>query len=285
MRRALSTEWVHTSERATWRGSLDAKSGPMWDIDFARVRLLGALVIHDFRRSYRGQSLGVVWSLLNPLITMTVLSLVFGHIFQVHAANFPVFVLIGTLFWRFTTAAWTSATSSFSQHAALVKQTLFPKALIPIAAVLSRFINMAIEAVVLLVVIAFVPGSVKLTAALLFVPVPLVLLVILVLGVGVMTAVLQPKFRDVGFLVSTIQLLLYWVTPVFYPRTIAPSAIQVALKLNPLTGLLEAIRAATMTGELPAAGPFAITAAECFLILGLGILLYRRHTRSLADFL
>ena len=286
VKRTLPLEWQHADSRGIWQGALDDTARTLSKVDLVVVlRLLPVLVVNDFKQRYRGQALGVVWSFLNPLLTMTVLSLVFGHVFRVEVPHFPVFVLLGVIFWQFTSAGWTAATNSFVRHSALVKNAAFPRALIPTAAVLSQLLNLTMEVAVLLVLLPFFPGAARFSPALLFLPVPLVLLMACVLGAGLATAVLHPRFRDVAFLVTTVQLLLYWLTPVFYPRAALPLGMKRALAINPLTGLLEAFRGIVMKGELPPLQSFSMTAGICVVVLVLGILLFRRHSRSLADFL
>src|SRR5436190_2160184 len=102
-----------------------------------RLALLLLFVGNDFRARYRAQALGVLWSLLQPLVMMAILSLVFTRAFRSTEPHFPIFLLIGLLVWQWVSAALTSSTLSFVLHADMVKRTVFPRELLPISSVLS----------------------------------------------------------------------------------------------------------------------------------------------------
>jgi hypothetical protein len=114
-----------------------------------RLALLRLFVANDFRARYRAQALGVLWSLLQPLVMMTILSLVFTRAFNATEPHFPIFVLIGLLVWQWTSNALNAATAVFVMHADMVKRTVFPRALLPLAAVLSYGVNAAVESLAL----------------------------------------------------------------------------------------------------------------------------------------
>ncbi len=135
------------------------------------VSLLILFAENDFRARYRAQALGVVWSLLQPLVMMGILSLVFTRAFHSTEPHFPVFLLIGLLAWQWIAASLNAATLAFVLQADMVKRTIFPRALLPISAVLSYGMNAAVETLVLLALIPFFPGAFHVSWALLAIPV------------------------------------------------------------------------------------------------------------------
>jgi ABC-type polysaccharide/polyol phosphate export permease len=246
--------------------------------------VLRVLTRCDFRARYRAQALGVLWSLLNPIVMMGILSLIFTRVFHSNTPHFPIFVLIGLVTWQWISASVTAATQVFVAQADLVKRTVFPRMLLPTSAVLSYGLNFCIESSVLLLFIPKFPDAFRLTPALLVVPVLIGLLLVVLVGLSLMTSVLNVIYRDVAYLVNTGLLLLYWLTPVIYPMELIPQPYRRVLALNPLAGVLVALRNAVMRGEMPSALDWAMIVGPTALILALGWAIYRHYERMVLDY-
>ncbi|HMU37743.1 MAG TPA: ABC transporter permease [Pseudomonadota bacterium] len=214
-------------------------------------QVLWVLVRTEFRARYRAQALGIVWSLLNPLVMMGMISVIFTQLFRQTEQYFPIFLLIGLLVWQWFSTSLNSATSVFVSNADIIKRTVFARPLLPLASVLSHGVNFLIECVVLLAFVPIFPGAFRLSPALLLVPVFLLIAVALMSGIVLATSVLNVVYRDVAYLVSTALLLLYWATPVFYPIEVIPFPFRTILQCNPLAGIMTALRLALMRGEVP----------------------------------
>src|SRR5438477_4218210 len=133
--RALPDGWVHRSPKRFWyEGPSRPTAGHWW-------HALLVLTRHEFSARYRAQALGAVWSLLYPIVTMGILSLIFTRVFKSAVPNFPIFVLIGLLLWQVISAATMGATMTFVTHSEIIKRTVFPRVLLPIAMMLSHGIN------------------------------------------------------------------------------------------------------------------------------------------------
>lgn len=299
--RALPDDFTHRTSRGVSHGPLDAKrtdrSSPADhhtveapDEPAALVsrqsllQVLWVLVRTEFRARYRAQALGIVWSLLNPLVMMGIISVIFTHLFRSNEKYFPIFLLIGLLMWQWFTASLNSATAVFVSNADIIKRTVFARPLLPIASVLSYGINFSIECLVLVAFVPIFPGAFKLSPALLLVPVLLLLTVALMAGIVLATSVLNVIYRDIAYLVSTGLLLLYWATPVFYPIEVIPFPFRTVLQANPLAGLLTAMRMAIMRGEFPTLLGWAGILVPTFLAVIIGWRVFRHYETMVLDY-
>lgn len=246
--------------------------------------VLYVLTRTEFRARYRAQALGILWSLLHPLVMMGIISVVFSQLFQSNERYFPIFLLIGLLVWQWVTTSITSATTSFIQHADIIKRTIFARPLLPMSSVLSYGINFALESLVLLVFVPIFPGAFRLSAALLLVPVLLALLALLLFAITLATSVLNVIYRDVAYIVNTALLLLYWLTPVFYPIDVIPYPYRMLLQANPIAGILTALRRAIMVGEVPTMLGWAGILAPTALLLVVGWAIFRHYEHMVLDY-
>jgi ABC-type polysaccharide/polyol phosphate export permease len=248
------------------------------------LQVLWVLVRTEFRARYRAQALGIVWSLLNPLVMMGIISVIFTQLFRSAEKFFPIFLLIGLLMWQWFSTSLNSATAVFVQNADIIKRTVFARPLLPIASVLSYGINFSLECLVLIAFIPIFPGAFRLSPALLLVPVLLLLTVALIGGIALATSVLNVVYRDVGYLVSTSLLLLYWATPVFYPIDVIPFPFRTLLQCNPLAGLMTALRLAIMRGEFPTLLGWAGIVVPTLLAVVIGWRVFRHYETMVLDY-
>ncbi len=248
-----------------------------------RLALLRLFVGNDFRARYRAQALGVVWSLLQPLVMMSVLSLVFARAFRQSEPFFPVFLLIGLVVWQWVSQALNAATISFVLHADMVKRTVFPRALLPLAAVLSHGLNAGVESLVLLLILPFFAGALHATPALLAIPALLAGLVLVLGGLGLAAATLNVVYRDVAYLVSTGLMLLYWLTPVVYPPSLLPPHIGAILSWNPLALVMTGLRDVLLHGRAPSAFDWARLLGEALVCALAGAVVFRRFEHEMLD--
>ena len=267
--------------RCTRRGDEFIDAPAPWLRD--RFALLRLFATNDFRARYRAQALGVVWSLLQPLVMMGLLSLVFTRAFRTSEPHFAVFLLIGLLGWQWFSAALNAATLSFVHQADLVKRTVFPRALLPISAVASYGINAMVESLALLALIPFFPDAFKLTPALLTLPLLVACLGVLLAGASVAVAVLNVIYRDVAYLVSTGLLLLYWLTPIIYPPALLPEPWRDLLAWNPLGGIITGLRGVILHGQAPTLFDWVRIAAPTAAVALTGVIVFRIFEREMLD--
>jgi ABC-type polysaccharide/polyol phosphate export permease len=276
--RALPEGWVHRDAQRTWIEGDHPDTSPGW------WHALAVLTRHEFAARYRAQALGVVWSLLNPIVMMAVLTVIFSKVFRGATPNYPIFLLIGTVVWDYIGQSASASTGTFVSHAEIIKRTVFPRQLLPLAVTLSWGLNFLIASSVLLIFIPIFPKAFTLSWTLLLVPVILVFLTLLLCGVALAVSVLNVIYRDVAYLVNTTLLILYWLTPVLYPVEIVPEPYQTVLKCSPLTGILDGLRGCVMTGSAPSLLCWASIVLPSLAAFGLGWLIFKRYERMVLDY-
>jgi len=275
--RPLPEGWIHRSPKKIWAEGQQREGHTSW------LFALWVLTRHEFRARYRAQALGVVWSLLNPIVMMGILSLIFTRVFRSATPNFPIFMLIGLIVWQFISAAATSSTGTFVSHAEIIKRTIFPRQLLPLAVMLSYAINFLVESSVLFLFIPIFPAAFKLSWTLLLIPVVLGFLLVLLSGIALAVSVLNVVYRDVAYLVNTALMIAYWLTPVIYPVEIIPEPYQTVLKCNPFTGILNALRGCIMTGTPPTLLMWASISVPSLIVFGVGWAIFRHYERMVLD--
>ena len=217
--------------------------------NFLKFRpLLNELVARDIKIKYRRSILGVLWTLLNPLLMMVVLSVVFTNLFKFDIENFPIYILSGQAIFNFYSDATNNGMSSIMGSASLIKKVYIPKYLFVVSRICSSVINLAASFSALLLVMMAM--RVELHYTIILAVVPVLLLIVFSLGIGLLLAALVVKFRDIMHLYSVFITALMYLTPVIYPMSILPDWLTVIVKLNPLTNYLMMFRNVMLNNTL-----------------------------------
>jgi ABC-type polysaccharide/polyol phosphate export permease len=220
----------------------------MWKGDYGF--LLRKLVLRDFKVRYRKMSLGVFWSLLNPIVTVSILTFVFTKVLPPNIPNFPVFAMCGLVPFSFFTQTWGMSTSSLVENASLVKHVLLPRQLIPIASVLANCIHLLMQFALLLALSLWFGGEI--TAVWLWLPVLAVLEILFVCGLTLISSALHVYVRDTRYAVESVNTVLFWVVPIFYSFSSIPAKYQNVYQYNPLAALTLALRNILLDARSPA---------------------------------
>lgn len=215
--------------------------------------LLAELTRKNVKLKYRDSWLGIAWSFVQPLLTMIVLTVVFGNIFganRKHIVCYPVYLFTGRLLFEFFTQSTKRALASFRANAPIIKKVYVPKYMYPVSGILSNFVTFSISILCYICVWIFFKctgllGGAKLTInwhALLFF-VPMALLLIFVTGIGLILSVLQVYFRDIEYIWDVLCTLMFYMIPIIYPlQQITTPWIRTVIKINPLYSMLELFR-------------------------------------------
>jgi len=244
--------------------------------------LLYYLTRREISIRYKQTLFGIAWAVLQPLLSMVVFSLFLGRLAGVQSDGlpYPVFSYLGLLPWTFFANAMTRSSASLVGNANLLSKVYFPRVLIPLSATLSALVDFAIAFVVLLVLMAWY--QIALSAAVLWL-VPLSLATaFLATGIGMGLAALNVRYRDVQHAIPFLMQLWMFTTPVVYPVDTVPERWRFLLDLNPMTGLIEACRAAPL-GRAIDVQSIAVSAAVGVVFVVLGVSRFRRMEKTFAD--
>lgn len=240
--------------------------------------LLQQLVGRDMKVKYKRSVLGYLWSLLNPLLMMIVLSAVFSNVFRFSINNFPIYLLCGQVLFTFFSESTSMAMSSIINGAGLIKKVYVPKYILPLSKVLSSFINLMYSLIAVVIMLIFFRIPPRLT--MLLFPIPLIYLFVFSLGIGLILSVAATHFRDVIYLYSILIQAWTYFTPLFYPIDAVAEPIQRLIKFNPMYHIVTYFRDIIMYGNVPTLKTNLICIAFSLISLIIGILVFRKHQKD-----
>ena len=211
--------------------------------------LLRELVVRDIKVRYRHSALGLVWTVLNPLLMMVVITIVFSTFFRQNIPNFPIYYLSGSLIFAFNSESTTTALNSIISNASLIKKVYIPKYLFPLSNVLSGLVNLGFSLIAMFIVM-LVTGA-PFHATLLLLPIPIFYTFLFSVGLGILLSAVTVFFRDIAHFYSVFILAWTYFTPIFYPVEILPDAVMKLMRLNPMYDLVTYMRSLVLYGVFP----------------------------------
>ena len=252
----------------------------MFDTFAEKKFLLKQLVKRDLTSKYKDSVLGIAWSFLNPLLIMIVFTAIFSMIFGRQIENYPVYFLSGRVIYDFYKSATTGAMKSIKGNAGILKKIYIPKYMLTVSKVCYEFINFLISLIILFGVMLVTGAQLHLTA--LFVFIPMFFLVLLIFGVGLILAVCNTYFTDVGHLYNVFALILMYASALFYPMEIVPTTVQKIFTLNPIYSAISCFRECVVYGVIPNIYTLSYLAVFSITTLLIGIILFNMYDKKLA---
>jgi ABC-type polysaccharide/polyol phosphate export permease len=242
--------------------------------------LLRDLVARDLKVRYKRSVLGIAWTMLNPLLTMLVFTMVFAHVLRVPVQNFTVYFLSGFLLWNFVSQTTSWSTSCLLGYASLIKKIYVPRAIFVLATVLAGLVNLLLSLIPLALIMVVVGHPFR--PALAFVPIPMLLGMIFALGLSLLLAPLSVMFADIVPIYQVLLTLWLYLTPVMYPIEMVPPEYRPIVDANPMRYFVEVFRAPIYGGVLPDAGLLVMAAVFAFGALALGWIVFEHYTDRIA---
>lgn len=236
--------------------------------------ILSTLVNKDFKLKYRRSILGVLWSLLNPLLMMIILSAVFSYMFRFSIEYFPVYLILGQTLFSLMNDSTSTGMKSIIDSAPLIKKIRIEKIIFPVEKVLFALVNFAISLIAVLAVIFFF--QIPLTINTFFLPLLLLYMLLFCTGLSLLLSALAVFFRDILHLWSVLTTAWMYATPIFYPLDLLPDFLQQAMVANPMYQYITYFRDIMMNGVCPSLE----TNLTC-LVMGLitfivGLIIFRK---------
>jgi lipopolysaccharide transport system permease protein len=245
--------------------------------------LMVFLTWRDVAIRYKQTILGVLWIVLQPLLSSVIFTVIFGNLIHVPSDGNPyaIFALVGLLPWNFFSSALTRGGGSVLVNANLVSKVYFPRVIIPLASLLSSLVDFFIVALATCVVLLVY--GVTWTPALFLLPLFTGLAFLVALGASLWLSALNVMYRDVGFLLPFIAQLWFYVTPVVYPVSIVPEQWRWLMGLNPMAGVIDGFRWALLGATEPNWGLLLVSAGISIVVLISGAMVFRQMERRFAD--
>lgn len=236
---------------------------------------IASLVSKDFKLKYRRSVLGVLWSVLNPLLMMCVLAAVFTNVlkFGGDIPNFPLYLILGNVLFTFMADSTTDAMWSILQSAPLIKKIRVNKMIFPIEKVLFQLVNFAISLIAVVIVLLFF--RIAPTWHLVMLPVLLAFMMLFCTGLGMLLSSLAVFFRDVCHLWGVVITAWTYATPLFYPVAILPDWMQAAEKFNPMYHYVTYFRDIAMNGVVPGMREQLVCFAMALITFVIGFVVFR----------
>lgn len=208
--------------------------------------LVVQLVSRDLKLKYRRSFLGYVWSILNPLMIMLVMTIVFSQIFRFDIANYPVYLIIGQTLFNYMNNSTSHAIYSITDNAALLKKTYVPKYIFALSKITSGLVDFlfSLGAMLLVMVITRTPLNLKM----LYLPIVAVQLYLFCLGMGMFLAQAQVFFRDIQYIYNVVIMAWMYCTPIFYPISMLPDKLKwLIVHLNPMYIYIQQFRSIVLS--------------------------------------
>ena len=245
--------------------------------------LLYFLTKRQIQVRYKQSFFGIAWAVLQPLVLTFVFALFLGRLARVGSEGlpYPVFAITAFVPWLFFSQSVTESARSLVAESQLVSKVFFPRIVIPLSRVLSLLVDLIIALGV--VVIFILLYGVQLDAAAPLLPLFLVLAFIAAVGIGVLLAALNVRYRDIQVVTPLLVMLWLFATPVVYPSSLVTGAWEYVYALNPLVAVIEGVRWTLVGTAPPDPAVVGISVAVAVLLLGVGALYFSRTQRSFAD--
>lgn len=236
--------------------------------------LLSELVKRDIKIKYRRSILGVLWSVLNPLLFMSVMTIIFSTVFKSNIENFPIYFLTGQIIFAFFSESTSMAQTAVIGNASLIKKVYVPKYIFTIAKVCSGIVNLGfslIAIIIMMIIIKYIPPK---TALLFFVPILYVF--IFSVGISMMISALAVFFRDTIHLYSIFLTMLSYFSAVFYPADIIPAQYQPLINMNPIYLFINYFRMLMIDGTIPSLQYNLTCIAYCVVAVAVGYTVFKK---------
>lgn len=238
-------------------------------------QVLRQLIHQQITMRYRRTFFGFLWTLLNPLLNMAIIAVVFSLVMKFQVNEYAIFLFAAMIPWSVFSNSLNQGGGALLANESLFKKIYLPKQLFVISVVISTLVDSLLSTACLFI-IALILGA-KISAALLFLPVAFLLLVMFSLGVTFILSIVTVYYRDVKYLIGVVLQALYFATPIIYPITAIPEKFHAIFTWNPLVYYIDLFRSPIYFGTLPDAHSLIICSVYSLLSIVCGVIYFRRN--------
>ena len=237
--------------------------------------LLEELVKRDFDRKYKGALLGAAWSVMNPLLSLLIMRVIFGHFFGSAIPHYTIYLFCGTVVFNFFSESTAEGMLALVGNAHIFTKVNVPKYLFLLSKSAQTLINFALTLLVFFLFCAL--DGIVFTWKFLALVYPIIMLLVFNLGVGFLLSAMYVFFRDMQYLWAILTQLLLYVSAVFYSIDTFPGHVQYAFLLNPIYLFIRYFRKVVIDSAIPSFGVHVLMAVDTLVVLLLGIWIYRKY--------
>ena len=248
---------------------------------FKYSEFLKSNVKKDIRGKYKGSFLGVLWSFINPLLSVVVYAIVFRYIMRFNIEHYLIYLIAGIIPWTFFTTSINSGMNSILFNANIIKKVYFPREILPISSVTSGLVNFLISCIIILLFAIF--SGVGVGVSLLFLPLVVIIQYIFTLGVVFILSAIEIYVKDIEHIVNFIISMLFYVTPILYTPDLVPTKMRFILKLNPLSYIIEAYHDIFYYKQIPNMYNLGIIFGISLIIFVVGYNIFRKLQKGFAE--
>ena len=245
--------------------------------------ILAVLIKRDIAVRYRQAALGIVWALLQPVVTTAIFTIVFVVFIRLPSTDmpYPVFAFAGVVIWQYFSRAVTDGTLSLVTNSSLITKVYFPRVVVPLVAPCAAAMDCLLGVAALIVIALLLKAQLQWTVAL----VPLIVLFVGLFGyaVALCLAPLQAIYRDIGILLPFALQIGMYLSPIAYPASIVPESVRWLYRMSPIAVIVDAMRWALVGSELPSAAGVVFTLVLSATLTWGGLIQFRRLEGTLVD--
>jgi ABC-type polysaccharide/polyol phosphate export permease len=244
--------------------------------------LLRGLVVRNLKVKYQRSLLGFVWTLVNPLLTVTILVVVFSHVVRIQVPDYWAFLLSGYFVWNFTLQTLTTGTWIFAEHARLTRSVAFPSEILVFSAAGSRLLEFVAEISLVVTVLVLVHHH-GVPPSYVLLPVLILIQLVIAIGLSLPIATLSVFYHDVYHALPIALTSLFYLSPVFYPARMVPESARMVYFANPVAGLLTLYQDVLYAGQWPSFTLFVVTAVQATIVYAIGYAVFHRYATVFAE--
>lgn len=241
--------------------------------------VLYQLVAQQLILRYRRTALGYLWTLINPLLMMTVMAVVFSALFKTDLKTFAVFLFAGLIPWNFFSSVVSQSGAAFINNEGLIKKIYLPKALFPLSIASALLIDSLFSFIALFVIIIALGGTIS--WSLLFLPIGYLLLFGFAMGFGMVMSVATVFFRDLQYVMIIVMQALFFLTPILYKPDALSGKIRWIIEMNPVTPFIALFRAPLIDGTLPSSIVLLQATMISFATMAVGMIVFLRNEKAI----